>query len=197
MAYCLLSWPKVRLSIQAGPDVTLGANSYTILALFVRYFAQVSVSPISSYGLQLAAKLPQTRIFHSIKYRFQGTFHTCKVVKRMFEPTLYHNLLRVKCGKCSNTLFTTFPAINITLKFIFYFLNGVLGISFIQLTIQHHWLHFTGFIQVFECSSVRVSECSSVRVFKCSSLTQVQFLLSSSEATPTSLTQDYLTIFKQ
>ena len=165
MAYCLLSWPKVRLSIQAGPDVTLGANSYTILALFVRYFAQVSVSPISSYGLQLAAKLPQTRIFHSIKYRFQGTFHTCKVVKRMFEPTLYHNLLRVKCGKCSNTLFTTFSRYKYYPEI--YILLFKWGIGYIV----HSTNNTASLVTFYRIhSSVRVFECSSVRVFKCSSV---------------------------
>ena len=89
------------------------------------------MSPISSYGLQLAAKLPQTRIFHSIKYRFQGTFHSCKVVsckvvKRMFEPTFYHNLLRVKTAKCSYTLFNTLHVI-MTLKFIFLLVKWGIG----------------------------------------------------------------------
>ena len=61
-------------------------------------------------GLFIAAKMSKKSItpLFIVKCRLQGTFYSRKVVKSVFEPTFYCDLLQVKSGKCANSLFTTF-----------------------------------------------------------------------------------------
>ena len=68
-----------------------------------------------------------------LKCRFQGPFHSRKVVKSVFEPTFYRNILWVKIGSCTNTFFTTLWATKNTLKSIFYhsdYLGGLFEVTY-------------------------------------------------------------------
>ena len=57
-----------------------------------------TMSPESESTFTYIAMIQEEKMYKIVKCRFQGTFYSRKVVKSVFEPPFYRNLLRVKSG---------------------------------------------------------------------------------------------------